>query len=378
MPANGHALLSASASSRWLNCTPSARLCEAFEDEESEFALEGTDAHALCEHRLRKSLGEEVGEEPKLERYSNEMSDCANAYVEYISEKVSELKKIGEPIVLVEQHLDFSKYVPDGFGTGDCVIVSDKKLEIIDFKYGKGVEVSAEKNTQMLLYSLGAIETFGFLYEIEMVEMTIFQPRLGNVSSYEISVKDLIKWAEEVLVPKAKLAYEGKGEFVCGDHCRFCKAKKICKKRAQTHLNLLKFDFKEPPLLTDEEVEDILDKVETLVSWAEDVKGYALEEALKGKRWERYKLVEGRSNRKITDEQAVVEAVTKEGFDPYEKKLLSITELQKRIGKVRFKELVEPYVIKPQGKPTLVARDDRRDELSIAASDFADLGEYDN
>ena len=377
MPPKTHSLLGGSSAHRWIACPPSARLCETLDEEESSFAAEGSSAHGICEYRLRKSLGQEVPEEePRDEWYSEEMSECADDYVNYITDIITELKKTGTPIVMVEQFLDYSKYVEDGYGTGDCVIISDNKLKIIDFKYGKGVEVSAYKNEQMLIYALGAVSQFEHLYDIEEIEMVIFQPRLHNVSTYEISIDDLLKWANEVLVPRAKLAFEGKGEFCSGEHCRFCKAKAICRERAKSHMKLADFNNADPALLKDDEIEDILDKADTLVSWANDVKEFALDAALKGKKWKRYKAVEGRSNRKLTDEDKAVELIQKEGLDPYERKLISIGEIQKLLGKVKFKELIEPLITKPPGKPCLVSRDDKRDELEVRITDFDDVEDY--
>ena len=377
MPPKGHSLLGGSSAHRWIACPPSARLCEDLEDSESSFASEGTSAHNLCEYRLRKYLGENVpSEEPKDEWTNEEMSECADDYVSFIGDIITELKKTGNPIVMVEQHLDYSKYVTDGYGTGDCIIISDKQLKIIDFKYGKGVEVSAYKNEQMLIYALGAISEFEHLYDIEDVEMIIFQPRLHNVSSYQITVTELMTWANEVLVPRAKLAYEGKGEFCSGEHCRFCKAKAICRERAKTHMKLGDFNNVEPALLKDDEIEDILDKADTLVSWANDVKEFALEAALKGKKWKRYKAVEGRSNRKLTDEDKVATLIQEEGLDPYNHSVKAIGDLLKMLGKPKYKEIVEPYITKPPGKPTLVSRDDKREEIEVTITDFDDVEDY--
>lgn len=376
MAANSHALLSASSAKRWMACPPSARLSEAFEDETSEFAAEGTDAHALCEWKLRKALGEDAGAKPELAYHSEEMEECSDSYVEYILETIKEVKKTcPDPIVLVEQKLDYSKYVKEGFGTGDCLIIADKRIYIVDFKYGKGISVNAEKNPQMELYSLGGIELFDCLYDIDTVVMTIYQPRLGNVSVSEITKAELLEWANETLAPLAELAWEGKGEFKCGDHCRFCKAKVKCRERANSNMALASMGYAEPPTLKDEEVEEVLAKVDDLLAWASDVKDYALDAALKGKKWMNWKIVEGRSIRKYVDENAVVATVSEAGLDPFEKKLLSITELQKRIGKAKFAELVEKYVIKPQGKPTLVPRSDKREEMSSAKADFEDIQE---
>jgi len=374
MAANSHALLSASSSARWLNCPPSARLSEEIEDVTSDFAAEGTDAHALCEYKLRKALGISLDEKlPNLTWYSQEMEDTATDYVVYILEVLSEVKKTCKnPMVLIEQRLDFSRYVEEGFGTGDCVIVADDILHVIDYKHGKGVEVNAENNSQMMLYALGALELFGFLFDINKVSMTIYQPRIGNISTYEMAAESLLEWAQNTLAPIAKLAYAGKGEFKCGSHCRWCKVKAQCRERAETNMKLASLDFAKAPVLQDDEVEEILAKVDDLVSWANDIKEYALDAALKGKRWNDWKVVEGRSNRKYADDSKVVEVVTSAGLDPFEKKLLSITELQKSIGKTHFDELVAPHVMKPPGKPTLVPRSDKREELNSAAADFND------
>lgn len=371
MPANGHALLSASSAHRWINCTPSARLCEDIEDTQSEFASEGTDAHALCEWMLNKALGKDEPR-PTLQYYSKEMEDCASGYTSFVLELKESCK---EPIVMVEQRLDFSKYVPEGFGTGDCVIVADDILHIIDYKHGKGVVVDSTNNPQMMLYALGALELFDSLYDISKISMTIYQPRVANISTFEMSKEDLLKWANETLISASKLAFDGKGTYCSGEWCRFCKAKHLCRERAKEAIKLAELDFKKPPILTDEEVEDVLDKIEDLISWANDIKDYALETALNGKSWSRYKLVEGKANRKIKDENSVAGEVIKAGYDPYEKKLATITELTKRLGKKLFNELVEPYIYKQQGKPTLVKRDDKRPEMNLAINDFKDIKE---
>lgn len=375
MPANGHALLSASSANRWINCTPSARLCEDIEDTPSEFANEGSDAHSLCEWMLNKQLGK-TEPKPELQYYSHEMEECANGYVSYIIELLEDIKQhCKDPIVLVEQRLDFSKYVEEGFGTGDCVIVADGVLHIIDYKHGKGVVVDSTNNPQMMLYALGALELFDSLYEINKISMTIYQPRVSNISTFEISKADLLKWAKEVLIPASKLAFDGKGNYCSGEWCRFCKAKHLCRERAKEAMKLAELDFKKPPILTDEEVEDALDKIDDLIAWANDIKDYALDAALKGKVWNRYKLVEGRSIRKVKDENSVAGEVIKAGYDPYEKKLATLTELNKRLGKKLFSELVEPYTYKPQGKPTLVKREDKRPEMNLAVNDFNDIEE---
>ena len=372
MPPNKHALLSASSSHRWLNCPPSARLGENYEDKGSDFAAEGTDAHSLCEHKLKTALGI-PSEDPteNLTWYNEEMEECACGYAAYVLELLAEAKKVTtDPIVLIEQRLDYSKYVESGFGTGDCVLIADGTLNIVDYKHGKGVEVSADHNPQMMLYALGALEIFDALYDIDTVTMTIYQPRRSNVSTYTVSTAELLEWAETVLVPTAELAFKGEGEFHCGEWCQFCKAKADCRERARANLALAAYDFAEPPLLTDEEVEEVLAKVDDLVSWANDIKEYALQAAVSGKAWNGWKVVEGRSNRKYTDERLVAAAVIAAGHDPYEQKLLGITEMQKTLGKTKFDEILGRFITKPQGKPTLVPMSDKREAMNTAASDF--------
>lgn len=372
MAPNAHALLSASSSHRWLNCPPSARLSENYEDKSSDFAAEGTDAHELCEYKLKKALGQRA-ENPteNLIWYNEEMEECASGYSEYVMELIAQAKKnCADPVVLIEQRLDYSKYVTDGFGTGDCVIIADGTLNIVDYKHGKGVEVSALDNPQMKLYALGALEIFDSIYDIENITMTIYQPRIANISTCSIPRDELIDWAEKVLKPTAELAFNGKGEFRCGDWCRFCKARAQCRERANANLELAKYDFAEPLLLSDDEVEEILDKIDRLVSWVNDIKEYALKAALNGKQWKNRKLVEGRSIRKYTDEAMAALAVKNAGYEPYEKKLLGITEMQKMLGKEQFNKILGDFVKKPKGKPTLVPMSDKRKAINTAVSDF--------
>ena len=346
MTAKAHATLSASSSDRWLHCPPSARLCETYEDKGSDYAAEGTDAHALGEYKLKAALGLPA-EDPteSLTWYSEEMDDSTSGYAEYVLEQVEAAKETcADPVVLIEQRVDFSRWVEQGFGTADCIIIADGTLRVIDYKHGLGVLVSADENPQMQCYSLGALEFFDDIYDIDTVSMTIYQPRRQNVSTYEISKDDLYHWAHEVLKPTAELAFAGDGNFLCGEWCGFCKAKNECRARAEANLKLAQHDFKLPPLLTDTEIEVILGKVDELVSWASDIKGYALQQALSGKEWPGFKLVEGRSNRRYSNEAAVIDAVEKAGFDPYEKKLLGITAMQKLLGKSRFDELLAAYI----------------------------------
>ena len=367
-----HAILSASSSHRWLNCPPSARLCEAYEDKGSAYAAEGTDAHTLCEFRLKQALG--IPAENPIENlswYNEEMEDCAAGYAAYVTELLETAKQTcSDPVVLIEQRVDFSRWVQDGFGTADCIIIADGVLNIVDYKHGKGVKVSAEGNTQLFLYSLGALEIFDGIYDIETVRMTIFQPRLSNISISEVSKTTLLEWADTELTQKAKMAYEGQGEFHCGEWCRFCKVKAECKERAEANLALDKYDFEEPALLDDEEIADILGKVDALTAWAADVKEYALQQAVSGKEWSGWKLVEGRSNRKYNNDAVVAATVEGAGFDPYERKVLGITAMQKLLGKSRFEELLAPYIERPQGKPTLVPESDKRPAINTAKNDF--------
>ena len=372
MPPKGHAVLSASSSERWINCPPSARLCEAYEDKGSDYAAEGTDAHALCEFRLKQALG--IPAESPIENlswYNEEMEDCAQGYAAYVVELLETAKQTcSDPVVMIEQRVDFSHWVPGGFGTGDCICIAEGLLNIVDLKYGAGIEVSAGHNPQMMLYALGALEIFDGIYDIDTVRMTIFQPRKSNVNVYEMSKDDLLKWADTELTQKAQLAYEGQGNFSCGEWCRFCKAKAECRERAEANLALARYEFQSPALLDDEKIADILGKVDALTAWASDVKEYALQQAVSGKEWTGWKLVEGRSNRKYTNDAVVAATVENAGFDPYERKVLGITAMQKLLGKSRFEELLAPYIEKPQGKPTLVPESDKRPAMNTAKSDF--------
>lgn len=367
-----HALLSASSSHRWLHCPPSARLCEGYDDKGSNFAAEGTDAHALCEYKLRTVLGMEAQDPTEdLSWYDTEMEECASSYATFVMELVEEAKKTcPDPVVLIEQRLDYSRYVAEGFGTGDCVIIADGMLHIVDFKYGRGVLVEAEDNPQMMLYALGALELFDCLYDIDTVSMTIFQPRRGNVSTHTIPKADLYEWADTVLAPTAELAWSGEGEYHCGEWCQFCRAKADCRERANANMELAKFEFRQPPLLTDEEVEELLGRIDGLIAWASDIRDYALQAAISGKHWSGYKLVEGRANRKYTDERAVVAAVKAAGYDPYEHKVLGVTAMTTLLGKKQFNDILGGLVIKPQGKPTLVPDSDKRPAMTNIINEF--------
>ena len=378
MPLKGHAVLSASSSERWLHCPPSARLCESYEDKGSDYAAEGTDAHELCEYKLRKALGMEAQDPTEnLTWFNEEMSDCASGYAAYVLEQVEAAKQTcADPVVLIEQRVDFSRWVESGYGTADCIIIADGTLQVIDYKHGLGVLVDATENPQMQCYALGALELFDGIYDVDSVRMTIYQPRRDNVSTYEISKDELYRWADEVLKPTADLAFVGDGNFLCGEWCGFCKAKHDCRARADANMELARYDFKLPPLLTDEEVEEIISRVDDLVAWAADIKDYALQQAISGKEWNGWKLVEGRSNRKYTSETAVAGAITDAGFDPYERKVLGFTAMQKLLGKSRFEELLAAYIEKPQGKPTLVPESDKRPAMNTAKNDFMEENDY--
>ena len=367
-----HAYLSASSSERWLKCPPSAKLCAELEDTTSTYAQEGTDAHALCEHLVLTALGKPSKDPtPHLLFYDAEMQESAEGYQSFVTEQLEEIKKTcKDPLVCVEQKLDFSKWVEQGFGTGDCVIVADDLLHIIDFKYGLGVLVSAKDNPQLKCYALGALDTFGDLYDINRIRLSIYQPRRENISTFDLSKEELLKWADEILTPTAKLAYEGKGDFCAGEHCRFCKVRATCRAMAEYTMKLAEYEFVEPPLLDAVEIAAILQRVDVLISWADDVKEYALKQALAGIEYPGYKLVEGRSNRKYTDEDKVADVVAKAGYDPYEKKLLGITAMEKQLGKKMFNELLSGLVMKPQGKPVLAPNDDKRPEFNTAKNDF--------
>ena len=351
MPPVKHALLSASSAHRWLNCNPSARLEQEFEDTESEAAAEGTAAHALAEHKLRRAL-KMRSRKPVSQYDCDEMDGYTDDYVSYVLEQFEQAKQLcSDPKILIEQRLDFSCFVPDGFGTGDCLIVADRLLHIIDLKYGIGVLVEAEENPQMMLYALGALNIFDSLYDIEEVAMTIYQPRRENVSTWKISVNDLRAWAEKVLKPKAEMAFKGEGEYVPGAWCTFCKAAVKCRARAEAKLKLARYEFAMPPLLTDTEIEEILSQLDGLTKWANDLMAYAQDSAINhGKIWNGFKLVESRTNRKYTDEDAVIAAAENAGYsDIFRKSLIPITEMERLMGKKLFKEILGGLVIKPLG-----------------------------
>lgn len=380
MEEKAHALLSASGSSRWMNCPPSARLEELVDEETSEYAKEGTFAHALAELHISSYL--EIISETQFNKelnrlkqdsfYSEDLMEYVQIYVDFAIEKINEARCITkDAVTMVEMKLDYSPWVPEGFGTGDLVIITDDVLEVIDLKFGQGVLVSAVGNTQMRLYSLGAIQQFGCLYDIKTVRMTIVQPRLDNISTDEIQIVELLKWAAAEVEPKARLAIKGEGEFKAGSHCRFCRIKSICRERSKENMKLCMLDFKEPPLLTDEEIVEVLINIDELQKYASDIKEFAFDKAVnEGKRWTGYKLVEGRSTRKYVNEAEAAKALIEAGYEEdkiFSKSILTITAMEKVIGKNKFNELLKGLIEKPSGKPTLVLETDKRQEFKNTA-----------
>ena len=371
-----HAFLSPSASHRWLNCPPSAKLNAAVPDQSSPYAQQGTCAHELCAYLVEKALGREVTDPTEdLDYYDAEMQTCAEGYAAFVMEEYEKAKQTcPDPEVLIEQKVDFSKWVKDGTGTADCIILADGTAEIIDYKHGLGVLVSADSeefggNPQLMCYCLGIITMFDGIYDIDTVKMAIYQPRRENVSIYQMSKDDLLKWADEVLAPTALLALSGKGEFAAGDHCQFCKVKATCRKRAEYNLALARYDFEMPDTLEEYEIDAILMKVDQLTSWAADIKEYALNQAIQGVEYSHFKVVEGRSNRKYTDETKVAQTVSDAGFDPYDRSVKGITAMTKLLGKKKFDELLGSLTFKPQGKPTLVSRSDKRPAMKNSAQE---------
>lgn len=380
-----HALLSPSAASRWLECTPSARLEEKFPESTSDFAEEGTLAHEFGETILAhyqkrlnaRAFSKKITELSGNKYYSAELQTYAESYATFVWEKFQTAKKADKFAVLrVEEKIDITTYVPEGFGTGDAVIIADGTMEIVDLKYGKGVQVSAVENKQMMLYALGALDMFGFMYDIRAVRMTIFQPRLDSISEWEMPLSDLLLWAEKDLKPRAAMAFKGEGEFIAGKHCKFCKAKAQCKALADYNLSLAKYDFLEADLLSEMEIADILSRTDQFKSWISSVEEFALKSALDGTRYPGFKLVEGRSVRRYADEAKIASVLVENGFKEeqiFDRKLKTITAMEKLVSKPTFNSLCGPYVIKPEGKPTLVPDADLRPEYNSATNDFANI-----
>ena len=362
-----HALLSPSSSYRWMNCTPSALLEADFQGETTAAAEEGTAAHAFCEHKLKKALHRR-SRRPVSEYDTDEMQEHTDAYIQYVMEQVEAAKQTcADPLVLVERQVDFSEYVPEGYGTADCIIAADENLHVIDFKYGQGVLVNVEHNSQLMCYGIGALNLFDGIYDIKTVTLHIFQPRRENVQSWTITVDELKDWAENELKPKALMAMNGEGEYNPGPWCKFCNSKIRCRARAEENMRLAQMEFRKPPLLDDDEIVEVLKLVPDLTKWAEEIKDYALDQAVNhGKVWDGFKVVEGRSIRRYKDEDAVAEAAKANGFDDiYRRSLITLTEMQKLMGKKKFEEILGKYIIKPQGAPTLVPVTDKRPEMNV-------------
>ena len=373
---SGHAFLSPSASHRWLNCPPSAKLCAEVPDASSPYAQQGTDAHSLCAYLVEKALGRDTRDPTgTLKYYDAEMQECAEGYASFVMEEYERAKQTcPDTAVLIEQKVDFSPWVKGGTGTADCILLADGMAEVIDYKHGLGIMVSAESeefggNPQLMCYCLGVLEMFDGIYNIDTIKMSIYQPRRENVSTYTMSKADLLQWANGTLAPTALLAQEGKGEFQAGNHCQFCKVKAACRKRVEYNLELARYDFEMPATLEEHEIDAILLKADQLISWASDVKEYALNQALQGTDYSHFKVVEGRSNRKYTNEDDVAKTVMAAGYDPYEKSILGITAMSKLLGKKKFNELLGSLICKPQGKPTLVSKSDKRPAMKNTAQD---------
>lgn len=375
-----HAKLAASAAERWLNCPISVKLCEDIPDKGSEYAAEGTVAHKLAELMIADRLGPadpdralELEEVHANQYYNKEMETSIRNYVDWVEETYLSIKrKCPDAELLTEQRVSFSEWVPQGFGTSDVVILADDTMTICDLKYGKGVAVSAVYNPQLRLYALGAYDAFSIEYNIERIRMIINQPRLDSISEDEVEVSRLIEWANTFVKPRAEQAYRGEGEPTPGEHCKFCKVKALCRARAKEAQALdVKLNEKQPNLLSDEQIAAVLSLADRISSWVKDVKDYALAAAVEGKYFEGYKLVEGRSVRKLSDPDKVVEVLTGAGYDKAilykEPELYGITALQGIVGKKNLEKLIGDYIVKPPGAPTLVPNSDKRPAINGAA-----------
>lgn len=382
-----HALLGPSGAARWLNCTPSARLEEGLPGQESVYAREGTLAHHMAEILLRGLYEGQNGEDAYHtimadELYSPSMREDVNAYVDYVTGVLADARnRCADPSLFIEQEIDLSDYVPEGFGTADCVVIADGVMDVIDLKYGKGIAVDADKNPQMMLYALGCLSAFDCMYDIQTVRMTIYQPRLNNVSSFTMTTEDLRTWGENMVKPTAALAWAGEGEYAPSpETCKWCRARAQCRALAEYEMEQTKRDFDEPALLAPTEIAEVLSAGAGFVEWYNAVKEYALDAAEnRGEKFPGWKLVEGRSNRVYTDEKAVAKALKAEGYataDIYKPRTLrGLTELERQIGKRQLGEILGDLITKPAGKPTLVPASDKRPEISSAAraaEDFTD------
>ena len=420
----GHAVLSASSAKQWLNCPPSARLKERFPNESSVYAEEGTAAHELGEYKIRHGYLHDRMRRPQSDFYNEEIEAATDMYAEFAIEVIEGMKKSGSaPLVLVEERLDYSHLAPGGFGTGDLVVIGKTDdghglIHVVDYKNGKGVYVSADHNPQMMLYALGALHAYGYIYDIELVRMSIVQPRLENISTFEMTADELTAWGESIR-PIAQLAYEGKGAQKAGDWCRFCPAKPVCRACMEEALSLAREEFldldagvldeadipteaddrtqnaetdvtaaynpvmdtvvfKSPSLVPISELADVLPVLNRISSWIESVFAFLSGEAINhGVPIPGYKVVEGRGRRIFSDTKAVIDAAVQNGYtDLYKQELISLTEFEKMMGKKKFSEILGEYVFKPPGKLALVPESDPRpavDMMNTAKDEFKAL-----
>ena len=375
-----HSRCSPSALHRVLNCTPSLVLSEQFDDEESIYSAEGSAGHALAEHLIKKHLKLQT-RRPTSEYYTDDLVDAVNEYVTFVVSEIEAAKQeCKSPVFAVEQKVDISDYIDECFGTADMVIITEKVAQIIDLKLGRGIEVSAEDNDQLKAYGLGVLTMADMLYDIETVRLTIFQPRISNYSTWDITAEDLRKWGDEVLRPRGAMALIGAGDFHAGSWCRFCKARFQCRARAEEFLKMAQMEFRQPALLSDDEIAEVLTKADALSKWADDIYAYAQDQAIvRGTEWPGYKLVEGRSNRKYTSEEDVEAAAKAAGYtDIYKQSLIGITDMERLMGKAQFAEVLGKYVYKPAGKITLVPESDKRKAITrdTAEADFTEVKDY--
>ena len=369
---DSHALLSASSAHRWLHCPPSALATDGVADTPSDAALQGTAAHALAEYKLLRFLKRRA-KRPTSDWIDEEMEGLTDGYAFVAQHLQAAREHCSDPQVYVEQRLDYSHLAPGGFGTVDCVIVAEPTLQVVDLKYGMGVEVSPVENPQLMLYGLGALAAFDALYDIEEVALSIFQPRRANVETWTIPVNELIAWGENTVKPRAELAARGEGKYAAGPWCQFCRIAPTCRARAESNLALARHEFVPPAELSVAEVADVLAKIPELKAWASDVEAWALAKAQAGTQIPGFKVVAGRAIRKYTDEAAVAEAAKKAGYSGiWDKRLIGITAMQRLMGKHAFAEVLGGLVVKPEGKPTLVPDTDKRPPLSRvdASTDF--------
>jgi len=372
-----HARFSPSSANRRIHCPPSLLLEEQFEEGESVYAAEGTAGHSLAEHLIRKYLKLRT-KRPTSKYYTDELINAVDEYVAFVIGEIEAARRECEhPIILVEQRVDASEYVDNCFGTADMVIITDKVAHIIDLKLGKGVPVHAEENPQLMIYGLGVLHMAESLYDIETVRMTIFQPRLYNSSSWDVSPDYLRRWGEEVLRPAGAKAMIGAGEFEAGTWCRFCRARNQCRARAEHFLEMAKMEFRQPALLSDEEISEIISKADELSRWANDIYAFAQDQAINhDKHWPGYKVVEGRTIRKFTSDEEVIEAAKEAGYkDIFKHSLISLTEMERLMGKENFNNILGRLVYKPKGKLTLVPESDKREAISTstAHADFEEV-----